>query len=169
MPHQKGAMDGLCGVYSIINAMKIVRADFLNESKVLFESIIDHLTEKRNLNEIIKNGMTIGILYNIINDLIPRGIPRSRPFLNRDATLSEVWGEIQTHLEEPATGIGAVILALQGKHDHWTVVRKVVNDTLILEDSNGLFKLSRDKITLGPPQKTNRIHQIIPECIVFIG
>ncbi len=168
MPHHQGALDGLCGVYSIVNSISIVRAEQGREPKELFDAIIEHLSEKRHLKQIITSGMTIGVLYNIINDLITEEIPRRRPFVGKDVSLPMVWDEMLGHLESPSTGIGAVIIGLNGKHNHWTVVTRIQGDTLFLTDSDGLKRLSRKKITIGEPT-SRRIHQIVPNEVVFLG
>jgi len=168
MPHQQGHMDGLCGVYSIVNAMSVVRADTRLESKELFEQIIKHLS-RRDLSTIITSGMTIGVLYKIINDLIPRDIHRSRPFARRkNVTLPVVWNSMLAHLANRTTNIGAIIIGLSGVHDHWTVVTRIDGQTLFLEDSGGLQRLNYNRLTVGEP-KGRRIHQLVPKDVVFLG
>ena len=48
-PHEQGALTSLCGIYSIVNAMRVVRGLSNEESKDLFEQIINYLEENRNL------------------------------------------------------------------------------------------------------------------------
>lgn len=167
MPHQQGHMDGLCGAYSIVNAMSVVRADTRQESKDLFDKIIRHLS-RRDLSTIITSGMTIGVLYKIINDLIPKEIHRSRPFVSKNVTLPVVWNEMLAHLANRTTSIGAIIIGLTGVHDHWTVVTRIDGQTLFLEDSDGLKRLNYSRLTVGEP-KGKRIHQLVPGDVVFLG
>lgn len=148
--------------------MKVIRADTKTESKELFDEIIDHLATRRNLKEIVKNGMTIGVLYHLVNDLIPQEIPRSRPFVSRSVTLPTVWSETRNHLENPSTGIGAAIIGLQGKHDHWTVATRIEGESLFLSDSDALKRLSQKRLTTGTP-RSNKIHRILPSEVIFLG
>ena len=173
MPMKQGNLDGLCGVYSIINAMRIIRRDTEKESQALFGAIIEHLSRKRNLRKIVSNGMTIGVLFNIINDLdedIPKDeYPRSRPFLSRDVTMPQVWTQMKQFLEKPANGTGAIIFHLSGSCEHWTVIKKIDDENVYLEDSCGLKPIPRQNITIRDthPNK-KRCCQIIPGEVIFI-
>jgi len=42
-PYRQGALDGLCGVYSIINAVRIVNGIDDEDSEDLFQAIISYL------------------------------------------------------------------------------------------------------------------------------
>lgn len=171
MPHQQGAMDGLCGAYSIVNAMKLLRHDNYEESKELFERIIYHLDEKRELPKIILKGMTIGVLFNIINDVIPRDeIKRSMPFRGNSASLGELWGEMENFMNDSSNGVSAIIIGIfwDEDHGHWSVVRKITNKTIILEDSDGMRRLHRSRITTCDP-KANRWHCINPSEVIFLN
>ena len=171
MPLKQGDMDGLCGAYSIVNAMRVIRLDKKEESKDIFKEIIAHLSRNRNLRIIITSGMTIGILYHIINDLIPRSdFPRSRPFQGVAVTLPQLWNKIRKFLENPVNGTGAVIVGLSGTHEHWTVIKRIDDENIYLEDSGGIRSLPREEITI---KETNvnrlRCHQIIPDEVIFIN
>lgn len=170
MPMKQGSMDGLCGAYSIVNAMKLIRLDKTHDSKNLFKKIIDHLHSKRNLRKIITGGMTFGILYHIINDLIPsEEFPRSKPFHGVEVTLPQLWNKTRKFLENPANGIGAAIIGLSGTYDHWTVIKKIDDENVYFEDSDGLRPIARKNITIRDthPNK-KRCHQIIPGEVIFI-
>ncbi len=62
-PYEQGALDGLCAVYSIVNATRIVSGIGEEEAKELFREIIRYLESKKDLVKILIEGidlLTIG-------------------------------------------------------------------------------------------------------------
>ena len=52
-PYEQGALDGLCAVYSIVNATRIVSGIGEEEAKELFKEIIRYLETKKDLGKIL--------------------------------------------------------------------------------------------------------------------
>lgn len=164
-------MDGLCGAYSIINAMKLLRNDSCEESRELFEKIIYHLDEKRELPKIILDGMTIGVLFHIINDVIPRDeIQRKIPFRGSAAPLGDLWAEMEKFMNDEENGVSVIIAGINwdGDDGHWTVIKKITKKTIILEDSAGMRRIRRTNITTCDP-KSNRWNCINPNEVIFLN
>ena len=46
-PYEQGALDSLCGIYSIVNAMRVIRGLNNEESQELFKQIIGYLEDTR--------------------------------------------------------------------------------------------------------------------------
>ena len=58
-PYEQGALDGLCAVYSIVNATRIISAIDEDGAKELFKEIILYLTKTKNLYKILVSGIDI--------------------------------------------------------------------------------------------------------------
>ena len=54
-PYEQGGLDGLCGVYSIINASRIINSFNSKECQELFEEIIKFLDSERSLSKLLLN------------------------------------------------------------------------------------------------------------------
>jgi hypothetical protein len=52
-PYAQGALDGLCAVYSIVNATRIVTGISEEEAKDLFKEIIRYLETKKDLGRLL--------------------------------------------------------------------------------------------------------------------
>lgn len=147
-PFQQGGLDSLCGLYSIINAERFVNHSTDEESQQLFNSLINYLARRGLLSKFLVDGIIhtemLVILKRVVgkkrisNVQIPfRGIP------NPD--LTTFWKSMQRFLD--GTPGRAIILGLQGYHDHWTVIEKITNRSILLYDSSLIKRLPRDRCT----------------------
>ena len=147
-PFQQGGLDSLCGLYSIINAERFVNHSTDEESQQLFNSLIHYLARHGLLSKFLIDGINhtemLVILKRVVgkkrisNVQIPfRGIP------NPD--LTTFWKSMQRFLD--GTPGRAIILGLQGYHDHWTVIEKITNRSILLYDSSLIKRLPRDRCT----------------------
>ena len=99
-PYAQGALDGLCAVYSIVNATRIVSGVGEEEAKELFKEIIRYLETKKDLGKILIEGIDLltigGILGEVVGDRIKN---RYMPFKqNPDTPLDEFWNEMMNFL-----------------------------------------------------------------------
>ena len=127
-PYEQGALDSLCGIYSIVNAMRVIRGLNNEESQELFKQIIGYLEDTRSLAVTLAQGISITVMGSIFKDVIGEKIDRAIPFQKQtDVAISEFWTEMTRFLHEKrAKGEKRVILlSLGGLHDHWTIVRKI--------------------------------------------
>ena len=71
----QGYLDGFCGVYSIINADKILNKSSENDSQLLFNKIVSHLSHRKKLKEVLLYGINhklmTDILQNVAGDRFP--------------------------------------------------------------------------------------------------
>lgn len=105
-PYWQGSLDGLCGIYSIINAVRIVVGGISAEKCYrLFFKILTALEEKHSLPYVVSSGVEINGLAHIFKTVIEKEYPvvkRSKPFhRRRDASLDEVWERMQDFLSMP--------------------------------------------------------------------
>ncbi|MCP4049268.1 MAG: hypothetical protein GY730_00990 [bacterium] len=83
-PFYQGALDSLCGVYNIINAVKKTTKNI--DSENLFAEIINHLDNKKNLSEIMLKGINRQTLSGIFNDVVGDKVKISSPFWSKPNT-----------------------------------------------------------------------------------
>ena len=57
--YQQGGLDSLCGIYSIVNAERIINGTTTEESDALFSKIISHLDQNKRLRSILASGMLL--------------------------------------------------------------------------------------------------------------
>jgi hypothetical protein len=169
-PYEQGALDSLCGIYSIVNAMRVIRGLSNEESQELFTQIISYLEENKSLAITLAEGISITVMGSIFKDIIGEKIDRAIPFQKQtDVRISEFWIEMARFLHKKrAKGEKRVILlSLGGLHDHWTIVRKITSKRIWLFDSIGLRNLDRSKCTTRKASSSRR-HLIYPTQTYFL-
>jgi hypothetical protein len=154
-PLTQGELDGLCGLYSIINSLtwglyslhvsghrprQQSRPLGQRETEQLFLSLITRLTGKRGTRSVV-DGISSLELARLLRDSgtwlsTKRGLKLSfvRPFYRRPrATLRQVCQVLSDHLADAGT---ATIIGLDWPSRHWTVVIGVTMTRLYLLDSS---------------------------------
>lgn len=166
-PYEQGALDGLCGVYSIVNAVRIVRRLDDEACKELFRQIIVYLSQRRMLGRILVEGLNlhvIGGIFRNVNDL--GAVQRIMPFKRAPETpLDRFWSVMLEFLGN--AGGRAVLLGLGGVYDHWTVVENITDRQIRLFDSYGLKTLNRHRCTTLRPT-ARRPHKLYPTHTYFL-
>ena len=105
-PYEQGGLDGLCGVYSIINASRIINSFNSKECQELFEEIIKFLDSERSLSKLLINGLDINIIGQILNNVKNINIKKEMPYKRENkTTLGEFWTGMQNFLEKPNRAI----------------------------------------------------------------
>jgi hypothetical protein len=169
LPFQQGGLDSLCGLYSIINAERIVNRSSDNETQQLFDDLVHFLSRRKLLGKVLIGGVIHTQMLMILDKVVGkhrissvqipwRGVP------NPD--LTTFWVSMQSFLD--GTPGRAIILGLQGFHDHWTVIESVSDKTIFLYDSAQIKRLSRARCTTT--YTTNvRKHQLLPAQTYFLS
>ena len=168
--HEQGALSSLCGIYSIVNAMRIIRGLNNEESKELFAQIISYLEENKKLAVSLTSGISITVMGSIFKDVIGDRIHRSIPFHKQPTVrIGEFWAEMKRFLdEERMKGEKRVILlSLGGEHEHWTIVCKITKKRISLFDSIGLRHLDRRNCTTRTAS-SSRLHLTHPTQTYFL-
>ncbi len=166
-PFQQGGLDSLCGIYSLVNAEKIINKTKTKDSQDLFNEIVRFLAEENLLASILTGGMLLKKLKLILNEVIGDRIPQKKlPFNARpNPNLGDFWTEVEIYLKEPGR---AVIISLSGVHDHWSTIEKITSNQIKLFDSNGLSHLNRGYCTTAEPT-SKRQHIILPAQTLFLS
>ena len=161
-PWQQGNLDGLCGVYAAINAIGVVVAPLRPlrrcDARYLMKSGIRYLHRREALKKAAVEGMGVERQHKITRHLTSKGSARAgvqieaRTFTDEDAGNRRdlLFQAIEDSLERGA----AVIVSLENKHDHYTVIVGYTATRFYLSDSDGLRWLS--KACFGPCE--GRVH-----------
>ncbi|HXD12300.1 MAG TPA: hypothetical protein VN653_19675 [Anaerolineales bacterium] len=169
LPFQQGGLDSLCGLYSIINAERIINRSSDDETQQLFNDLIYFLSRRRLLSRLLIGGIIhtemLMILDKVVgkqrisNVWIPwRGVP------NPD--LTSFWKSMQYFLD--GTPGRAIILGLQGYHDHWTVIEYITDRSIFLYDSSQIKRLPRARCTTVYAT-WKRKHLLLPAQTYFLS
>src|SRR5215217_8060475 len=142
-PFEQGDLDGLCGVYAVVNAARLAAHPHRRlpaaECRELFAALLAELAEEGRLRGFVAHGLGTRVLARLLRRagrwLRKRhglALEVRRPFAKHDEHGPEAC--LQTlagHLARPGTA------AIVGSDEHWTVVRAVTPRRLLLADSDG--------------------------------
>ena len=108
-PYIQGALDGLCAIYSIVNAARIISDIGDEESKNLFKKILTYLENSEDLSRVLTEGIGLTTVGSILRDVANGRIhDRNMPFKHRPETsLDELWSEMMSFLDGGITGINS--------------------------------------------------------------
>jgi hypothetical protein len=168
-PYEQGGLDGLCAIYSIVNAARIISAIQDAEAKALFRRILEHLEQSRDLSRVLSEGIGLttigGILRDVVSDLIPH---RSVPYKNLPHTpLDEFWSEMTRFLETGRER--AILIGLGGPMwDHWSIVHEITARQIRFFDSRKLRRFNRTRCTTTR-STSRRPHMLCPTHTYFLS
>lgn len=162
MPIRQGSIDGLCSVYSVMNATEIAIGKFhydpklkhkASQQRVLYKNLIAYLAKHDLLEDVLIWGFSdidtkggfIDIAIKSVKKYQNRKLRKQIAFDTDDVTLDQYWEKLTEHLNQPDS---AVIISLSGRIKHWTCVRKITPNALILSDSSGIRRIARDRCTI---------------------
>jgi hypothetical protein len=168
-PFQQGGLDSLCGLYSIINAERIINYSTDDETQQLFDGLIHYLSRRRLLSKFLIGGIIHTEMLVILKKVVgKKRIARVeipwRGVQNPD--LTTFWKSMQNFLD--GTPGRAIILGLQGYHDHWTVIEKITSRSILLYDSALIKRLTRSRCTTVHANG-KRWHQLLPAQTYFLS
>jgi hypothetical protein len=171
-PLRQGSLDGLCGVYSVVNAVRLLCPEVDLETA---EHLFDQLTQKLlrtvgNHTTAVTWGIGRLMLRSLIDEAVTymldefdiqlkaRRLPKE---IRQGCSRDQLWQA----LEEMVSPTCVAILGLAGQHSHWTVASHVSAVSIRLFDSGRLQALRRGRCTV---RKTNKRHQIAPTHVMLI-
>lgn len=146
-PLTQGKLDGLCGVYSILNALRIVERTTFQESARLFLEIFAALETRKKISRVIEDGMTDRDMAYVYREIIQKDylVRAFKPFQKQsDIPLGAYWDQIKDFLD--GGNRRAVNLVVESwDFGHWTVVWKATPKCLYLLDSARMRRFDRRK------------------------
>lgn len=165
-PFQQGGLDSLCGLYSIVNAERIINRSSDQQAQLLFDEMVHFLAQKRLLTRILLDGVIhrhmLLILDRVVNGRVPN--IETRWLGQPTPELDQFWESMRSFLD--GTPGRAIILGLNGFHDHWTVVQKITRTAVFLYDSNEIRRLPRAQSSTS---KHRRKHLLLPAQTYFLS
>jgi hypothetical protein len=146
-PYQQGQLDGLCGLYATINAIRLAlgeRGDQFSKQdwQELFGALLVGVDETVGAAAVVSSGIATRPLARLLRLAVRHmadeheiDLAISHPFsLQERASVREVVGRLADLSREPHT---AVLLSFAGHLSHWSVLKKVGRRSLKLFDSSG--------------------------------
>lgn len=168
-PFQQGGLDSLCGLYSIINAERFINHSSDEETQQLFNDLIYYLSRRG----LLKNFLIDGIIHKEMLVILNKVVGKKRisnvdlPWRGvQNPDLTKFWKSMQNFLN--GTPGRAIILGLQGYHDHWTVIESITNRSIILYDSALIKRLPRSSCTTVYAT-WKRKHLLLPAQTYFLS
>ena len=149
-PFHQGRLDGLCGVYCVINAARVAiwpaqRLSF-NSCTHLFGRLTAELDARSKLCEVMAGGSRPATVSTLLRET-DRWLDAAyrtrlrylRPFNRRlPASAAVLVAVLSRHLSAAHT---SAIVGLTGSIDHWTVVKAIRPRTIVLFDSDNMKRL----------------------------
>jgi hypothetical protein len=167
-PHRQGDLDGLCGIYSVVNAINhlFMIRPAPGFSEHMFETVARAIPA-RFYPDVLWDGMDVDLLSRIarkavasVKEDIDFDIKVSTPFSKeRFKSRDDYLDALELEL---AKGFSVFIVFVdwpkrQGGGSHWTVLKDVRRDHLTLFDSSSQRKLPLARLGLGEGPGT-RLH-----------
>lgn len=174
-PLRQGDLDGLCGIYAVINAIRLVvhpvRPLRRRELKALFDCGLGSLNAKRHLRRSINGGMTNRALLRLCDDVVFEaasitGLEMFATPLFEDGKIPSDRKALQSIRRSLRDG-WPVLTGLMDGYDHTSVIAGYSRTQLRLFDSSGkrcvwTRSLSFDPSKLGNP------HHVPPLSVVAL-
>ena len=144
LPFIQGQLDGLCGIYSSINAVRLIKKISHDQATGLFHKLFFEISHRKTYPKIIKNGLSnrdMAYGFKLIQTQYP--IKQARPFPKaNNITLGSYWDKLEGFLDQASDR--AIIVVIEGWNwGHWTVIERATKKTFFLFDSGGLKRISR--------------------------
>lgn len=177
-PCKQGSLDSLCGIYAIVNAVRLLRvrnhkpANALSD--YLFGALLGYAEARWRLSRVATQGLATGSLWLLAHEaqrLLSRrtnlDLQLKRPFRRSPpADWQAFEQQLRTLLSD-----GAVLIArCWGPSDHWTVVRGFTRSRMLLCDSNGVhhYRLARCGLAGEQPVGTPPTRIFSPGCVIAL-
>jgi hypothetical protein len=162
----QSSFDGMCGIFSLINAYRVIHKASDSECQVLFNQVIDYLSKKRKLKEVILEGVNHKLMLSVMNDVIGDSFPNATTNLRNFTNINEWWYYTKDFLDTKEHS--AVILSVGGKIYHLTTVVSMSDKKMFLHDStDGQITLAKRLCKLVGYSKTDK-YIIYPSQCIYI-
>ena len=152
-PFRQGALDGLCGAYSIVNAIRAICPELTDDhSEYLFTALMTFVGERGRApvdvvcyglgKRLLRGGIRIGIDYT--SQELAIGLRERQLKIAGKPTVARLW----RLLAEVLGPNSVAIVGLGGRENHWTVAIEGTERQLRLLDSGNRRVLRRSACTL---------------------
>lgn len=168
-PAKQGTLDALCGVYAVVNALKVAKVR--NAQPTIYRDAFRHLIESIP-EDYVHSALIDGLTADEVLQMSRRAFRRlrkhgvnarvSRPWTDRhDMPLDRYMAHLQ-RIHDRA-GAAAIIRVSRPGYAHWTVARHLSAAWLNVKDSRTLktIETSRFRVGSGP-------HRFWPEDTLLV-
>ncbi len=150
-PLQQGDLDGLCGLYAVINALRLVLAPVRQvrrpEALLWFRTGLEALAETGNLEDFVAHGIGPGEWLNLMEDLTELASSKGDHYICVSQPLRYAAraprSRMYEAIEDAIMRGRAVLITLSGVHNHYTLVSGFSSSNLWLFDSGKLQRIAR--------------------------
>jgi hypothetical protein len=175
-PYRQGELDGLCGIYAIINAIRLVigRSSHLTpeEWQKLYAVLIRAVDETVGAATAAVGGIEPKPLFELLKVAVRHMADehdlkiKVRHVLKRGdrPPFEKLAGLLKRRLERSDT---AILISLNGHLDHWTVLRRVNHTTLTLFDSSGFARIALANCRTSYQRSTTKLEHIVRPRALF--
>lgn len=168
-PLAQGELDSLCGLYAVINGLRLASHPSAPlakaQSKKLFSHGITYLHRKKGLEEAVTEGLYIRRRLALARHLAGIASSPQRRFVveRADPNLDSI-DDIFRWIADSVFDGWPVLISLMGGLNHLSVVSGVTSNQLLLFDSSGLSYVRKSSCSMrdGP-------HQIAPNGLIRIA
>ena len=162
-PYEQGSLDGLCGIYSVVNAIQLViypERLTRGAATTLIEAGFIELQRMRKLHTTLVSGMYLPTWRKAAAAMVARANPLLGTTLLLEPVVLKRGSTVDRavrHIRHALWRGRPVLVQLDGALDHWTVVARYSRTRLSLVDSAGHRWVLTENVGLaGQPTR----HQI---------
>src|SRR5215204_6034486 len=168
-PYRQGRLDGLCGVYTLINALRLLcpRLDEDDCERAFCALIQARARQAACPLAVIHGGLSrrellrlIGVWQRFAAQEFGIAVTVSRLRVP-EPSLRGLWRGLRRALD----GTSVAIVGLDGVERHWTVAHAATPRTCRVTDSSGLRAISRSHCTVG---RTRARYQLRPSEVLVV-
>ena len=146
-PYAQGELDSLCGLYSIINAIRLVLYPVAPvssaKSRSLFEAGIGFLRQNGSLDPALVNGINIR-RWKLLAALLAEQASTPKWSVAVETTKHRTPARaIMRYIDDSLETGSPVLLHLGRRHQHYTVISGVTQHSILLFDSSQLVRARR--------------------------
>jgi hypothetical protein len=168
-PYEQGYLDGLCGIYSIINAVRLLAKIDEEEATCLFKSILRHVEKSKKLSHILTEGISPSDMNDLLRRIVTRRYPIDwqRPYFRTGRpSVNAFWDRIVDFMKED-TNRTVILWMEHNDWDHWSVVKSLTATKMTFFDSAGFNVIARGRS--GTAKGTSRSYILKPSNAFFLS
>ena len=170
-PFQQGHLDPLCGVYAMINALRLLTRPSDGLDAYFWEGLFCHALSRADRMFGVRRMLDDGTPQWLSKALLPHVVKRfetgtgigvkalSVAELAAGKPARDHWDVLQRELNG---GTASALVLLGGVYHHWTVVRAVTTGVIWLFDSDGLKSILRADTAPSYRQQGDRRYVVSP-------
>lgn len=161
-PYRQGQLDGLCGMYALVNAVDVLCGPLNRRSaQALFYDMLLFLERRGPLAHRCVDGIYLQDIASVLKHIVCSQYPivRHKPFHNRPrVSMGRYLQTLNSFLALPDT---IVFTAIQGQYNHWTLISAITEQRIQLYDADGMRYVLRSSCSMLHASDPKR-HWLMP-------